>query len=99
MKRRLMLVLLWLLCQLVHAVSSVWMLLAIISGSERAWRLAVSYDQLANTAFGGNEDETISSRAYKASLKGDRWGCVLCKLLDRIQKDHCKNAVEDLGEK
>ena len=100
MKRRLMLVAIWALCQVVHAVASIWMLLAILSGSDRAWRLAVSYDQLANTAFGGDEDETISSRAEKARRKGKRWGCELCRVLDRLDKDHCKNSVElDEGEK
>ena len=100
MKRRLMLVAIWALCQVVHAVASIWMLLAILSGSDRAWRLAVSYDQLANTAFGGNEDETISSRAAKASASGRRWGCALCRVLDWLDKDHCKNSIElDEGEK
>ena len=94
MKRRLMLVAIWALCQVAHAVASIRMLLAILSGSDRAWRLAVSYDQLANTAFGGNEDETISSRAAKASASGRRWGCVLCRVPDWLDKDHCKNSIE-----
>jgi DNA polymerase III delta prime subunit len=87
-----MLVAIWALCQVAHAVASIWMLLAILSGSDRAWRLAVSYDQLANTAFGGNEDETISSRANRARSERRSWGCILCRLLDRIEKDHCKNS-------
>ena len=99
MKRRLMLVAIWSLCQVAHAVASIWMLLAILSGSPRAWRLAVSYDQLANTAFGGNEDETISSRAFKASASGRRWGCLLCRLLDKIERDHCRRSAEpDRGD-
>lgn len=39
------------------------MLLAALAGSNRAWKLAIGHDQLANAAFGGSEDETISSRA------------------------------------
>lgn len=74
MKTRVALLALWLLCQLANVVAGAWMLLAVLAGSPRAWRLAVSYDQLANTAFGGDEDETISSRAYKASVAGRRWG-------------------------
>lgn len=94
-----MLVVIWALCQVAHAVASIWMLLAILSGSARAWRLAVSYDQLANTAFGGNEDETISSRAFKASASGRRWGCILCRLLDKIERDHCRRSAEpDRGD-
>ena len=57
-------------------------------------RLVVMIDQSFNTIFGGSEDETISSRAYKASLKGRHWGCVLCRFLDWLDKDHCKNSVE-----
>jgi len=70
------------------------MLLAILSGSKRAWTLAVSYDQLANAAFGGHEDETISSRAGKAQRDGRRWGCVLCRLLDRLDAGHCDKSIE-----
>ena len=40
-------------------------------------RVAVAIDQLLNALFGGDEDETISSRAEKARRKGRRWGCVL----------------------
>ena len=100
MKTRAALLTLWALCQLAHVVAAVWMLCAALAGSPRAWRLAVSYDQLANTAFGGDEDETISSRAYKAKLKGKRWGCVLCRILNWLDKNHCENSVEwDEGEK
>lgn len=100
MKQRAALLALWLLCQLAGLIAAGWMLCAIIAGSKRAWRLAISYDQLANTAFGGDEDETISSRAYKATLAKRRWGCVLCKLLDKIQPDHCRQSVEpDRGDK
>lgn len=42
----------------------------------------------------GSPDETISSRAAKARNKDKAWGCVLCKFLDYLQKDHCKNSLE-----
>lgn len=94
MKTRVALLALWLLCQIANVVAGVWMLLAALAGSSRAWRLAASYDQLANTAFGGDEDETISSRAYKASVAGRRWGCVLCRLLDWFEPGHCARNIE-----
>lgn len=84
----------WILCQVAALVSSVWMLLAALAGSDRAWRLAIGYDQLANAAFGGSEDETISSRAGKAQQSGKRWACVLCRLLDRLDPDHCRKSIE-----
>ena len=73
---------------------------AICTNPARAWRIAVGFDQLANVAANGDEDETISSRAEKARRKGRRWGCVLCRVLDWLDKDHCKNSIElDEGEK
>jgi hypothetical protein len=91
---RLPLLAVWALCQVAHVVASVWMLLAALAGSPRAWRLAIGYDQLANAAFGGSEDETISSRAYKASLRGRRWGCVLCRVLHKLDPNHCEKSAE-----
>lgn len=58
------------------------------------WNLLIALDQLLNTLLVGNPDETLSSRAYKASLKGKAWGCILCKLLDKIDKNHCAESVE-----
>ena len=64
------------------------------------WNLLVSVDQLVNTIFAGNPDESISSRAAKAERAGKKWGCVLCKLLDKIDKDHCNKNIElDEGNK
>ena len=93
MKHRAALLAIWALCQVANIVAGIWMLLAILAGSPRAWRLAISYDQLANTAFGGSEDETISSRANRARTEGRRWGCVLCRLLDKIKKNHCQDSA------
>lgn len=84
----------FLLCQVANLVAAVWMFLAIISGSTRAWTLAKSYDQLGNAAFGGSEDELISSRAAKANRRGKKWACVLCKLLGKIDKNHCEKSIE-----
>jgi hypothetical protein len=58
------------------------------------WNLLVSLDQFINTFLLGDPDETISSRAAKAQLKGKRWGCVLCRLLDYVQKGHCLKSIE-----
>lgn len=56
--------------------------------------LLIMVDETGNTITGGDPGETISSRAYKAMQNGKRWGCVLCKFLNWIQKDHCKLADE-----
>jgi len=56
--------------------------------------ILVAIDQLLNTLMGGDPDETISSRAAKAALAGQRWGCVLCRWLDRLDAGHCARNIE-----
>jgi hypothetical protein len=54
-----------------------------------ALNLLISLDQLLNTVTGGDPDQTVSLRAAQARAKGERWGCVLCKVLDWFDPDHC----------
>lgn len=56
--------------------------------------IAIALDQLINTIFGGKYNETISKRAAKARNAGNKFGCLLCGLLDRIQPNHCSNSLE-----
>lgn len=65
-------------------------LVAALGSHDRAWNALVGFDQTLNALTGGSEDQTISARAYEAQGKGKAWGCVLCKLLDLIDNDHCK---------
>ena len=65
---------------------------AIYKTPDKAMKIAVGYDQLGNVALNGDPRETISSRADYAREDGKRWACVLCKILDKIEKDHCKNS-------
>lgn len=58
------------------------------------WNVLLGLDQFANSMLGGSPNETISSRADKAMREGKRWGCILCRLLSLIQKDHCQKSVE-----
>lgn len=59
------------------------------------WNIWVSADQFMNTVLGGDPDETISSRMGKKVAQSK---CVLCKLvcrlLDRIQINHCIKSIE-----
>jgi len=59
------------------------------------WNILISIDQFFNTLFGGNPDETISSRAGKARRNGKKWGKVLCTVLDKIDPDHCNKSIEE----
>lgn len=58
-------------------------------------------DQGINAVFmSGHPDETVSSRAAKAQLKGKRWGCILCKFLNKLDENHCEKSIEnDRGER
>lgn len=91
--RVIVLLLLFVLVQISHLVASVWALCCIAVGSDRAWRIIVAEDRKLNAATGGSDRETISSRAWRGSVEGRRGWCLLCRLLDIVQKDHCKRSA------
>jgi hypothetical protein len=89
--------LIWVACACVAA----WTLIAIplsalLSHGRRGWRIAVAYDQLGNTAAGGHEDETFSSRCWGQRSKPRYMRLV--RIIDWVfwtlegERDHCKNA-------
>lgn len=94
MKRRLILLGLWFAALLAALLALLWGLLAALAGSPRAVRIAVGCDQMLNAAFGGSEDETISSRAGKGARAGIRHWCLLCRLLDWLDPGHCQKSIE-----
>lgn len=100
MKKRLLLFLLFVPCLVAGLVALLLLPWLIAFAPDTAHRLAVGFDQLANAATGGDEDETISSRAGKAARKGRPWGCVLCGFLNHFDTDHCERSIEpDRGER
>ncbi len=67
----------------------------------KRWPMAVliAIDQLANAILMGNEDDTISSRAWKAKTKGRLWGRIAVPIIDAIflplqGPDHCRLSAE-----
>jgi hypothetical protein len=60
------------------------------------WNVLVALDQFINTLFGGDPDETISSRMGKHLIKHDKCPfCIfLCKALNLFEKDHCIKRIE-----
>lgn len=56
------------------------------------FNLFIAFDQLLNTIFGGDPDETISSRLGKS---GGYLGRAMCWLMDKIDKGHCARVRED----
>ncbi len=52
----------------------------------------LAIDQLANTLSGGHADETLSSRSYRADIKGRLFGKVFRRMIDFLfffEKNHC----------
>ena len=59
------------------------------------WNILIAIDQLLNAAFGGNPDECLSSRWGK-SQDTNKFSKMACNILDKIDKDHCANNIEDI---
>jgi hypothetical protein len=48
-----------------------------------------AFDIAFNVIFlRGQQDETISTHSYRASLEGKLWGKLMCDWLDMLQPDH-----------
>lgn len=84
-----------LVCQLAHIIGSLWMIGCLIVNSDRYWRIARGYDRMGNAVAGGLDTETVSSRANRKRREGVMWGCVLCRVLDWLDPDHCEKSAED----
>lgn len=49
--------------------------------------------------LGGSPYETLSSRIGKRRDNGDKWACVVCRILDWIDPRHCSTTqVDDYGK-
>ena len=67
----------------------------------RRWPLSVliAVDQLLNAVAMGGPDDTISSRSWKAKIKGKLWGRIAVRVIDTAfqligQPDHCRQSDE-----
>lgn len=95
MTKRPGLILLFPLLVLALAYTALRYLAAIVGDPAKAWNIARMIDETANVDANGRTNETISARAAKAMYARRKWGCVLCWILDRIQPNHCQNALAD----
>lgn len=58
--------------------------------------ILVSLDQFFNTVFGGDPDETVSSRLGKAERAGSRRAHIACAIIGLfLGHDHCHEAIEE----
>lgn len=92
MARAFLFMAIFLACQIAHVLASLWMLGAVLIGSSRAWKIILGYDHLGNAVTGGEPAELISTRANRARKEGRRWGCILCRLLDKVDPGHCERS-------
>jgi len=67
------------------------------AGRRYLWNVLIGVDQLGNALLGGDPDETVSSRMGKI-LGRRKHRCrvcrLLCRLLDKIDPNHCAAAIE-----
>lgn len=67
------------------------------------WQNLIAVDQLLNALLGGMADETLSSRAYRAEVKGRIFGKIFRPLIDALfffDKDHCfKSYLSELNRR
>lgn len=89
--KRYPLILIWLALWLVAPLALIRMAWAILTNPERAWLIALAFDDLGNVATNGRLGESISSRA--AHDRPQKWACPLCKLLDKLDPGHCDRAM------
>jgi hypothetical protein len=96
MKKIILLLLLAFVGQVANLVALPWLIASafVAPNGTRAWKILVAYDMLGNAATGGDVGETISARAYKASLVGNKYGCWLCKFLDYLKPNHCEDSIK-----
>jgi hypothetical protein len=79
----------WLVCVLCAVIALPYMLVCILVGSQRAWTIALGFDRVSNAMTGGIDGEYLSARAARVCKEERRWGCVLCRLLDKLDPGHC----------
>jgi len=58
------------------------------------FRVMIALDQLVNTVFNGNPDETISSRWGKGAMRECKFCTFMCTILNLIDPNHCEKSIE-----
>lgn len=83
----------WLVCMCGTVLTLLRMLFCVATSPDRAKSIAVALDRAGNAATNGDNRETISSRANRARSEGRKWGCILCRILDALSPNHCRDSV------
>ncbi len=64
-----------------------------VTNPQKAWDIYKAFDLTGNVLLNGQFNEYISTRAHRAMVESHTWGCVLCKILDVFEKDHCQKSA------
>ncbi len=67
---------------------------AIVTNAEKAWNISKAFDRAGNVLLNGDWREMISTRAGRSMKEGRTWACVLCRLLDKVDPNHCEESKE-----
>ncbi len=61
----------------------------------KRWVLTVllQIDELISALFGGYANESISYRFALNAAGGGKWGCLFCRLMERVWPKHCDLSV------
>jgi hypothetical protein len=57
------------------------------------WNILITLDRLVNVILLGEPEDTVSHRTAKAKSIEKKWGCIFCKVLDFIDRDHCHKVI------
>jgi hypothetical protein len=81
-------------------VALLFVILYVIFKDNLLIKLALSFDQLGNTALNGSEDNTLSGRLGKKILRKranffERRICYILSKIDPTTNTHCLNSIED----
>ena len=61
-------------------------------------RAGFMLDQFLCALFGGPENTSISLQAARARLRGERWGCVMCRFLSwTVERHHCRKQLHGIA--
>lgn len=85
----------YLICQLVALYGVIRMLHSVFMNRERAFAIARTYDYLGNALANDMTFQPMSLRSAKAQRDGKRWGCWMCKMLDKVDPGHCAASLDD----
>ncbi|MFC7518684.1 hypothetical protein ACFQUU_27105 [Herbaspirillum sp. GCM10030257] len=89
MRRAAGLFVIWLACVFCGLYAVARMLWCVFFSQDKAFTIAKAFDRTGNAATNGSDREFISTRANRARREGRRWGCILCRVLDWIDPNHC----------